>query len=98
MILLHCFGGCSVDDVCGALGVGVADLFPEKREADVDDRAFAVRSGFTAIDALRCLSGEAAVVALAAADLSEGRVLSPTDVDRVTLAAGRIATALEILT
>jgi len=28
-ILLHCFGGCSVQDVCESLGVEVTDLFPD---------------------------------------------------------------------
>lgn len=26
-LLLHCFGGCSVEDICGGLGIKVADLF-----------------------------------------------------------------------
>jgi DNA primase len=28
-ILLHCFGGCAVDDVLGAVGMDVGELFPE---------------------------------------------------------------------
>ena len=94
MILLHCFGGCSVDAICGAIGISVSDLFPAKVEHE-PQRA---RLGFSALDALRCLSQEAAVVAMAAADLAEGRVLSKNDVDRVATAAGRIATALEVVT
>lgn len=30
-ILLYCFGGCSVQEICSALGVHVRDLFPPKR-------------------------------------------------------------------
>ena len=27
-ILLHCFAGCSIEDICSALGIEVRDLFP----------------------------------------------------------------------
>lgn len=29
-VLLHCFAGCSVDDVAGALGIELHDLFPPR--------------------------------------------------------------------
>ena len=29
-ILVHCFGGCSVSDVCASVGVSTADLMPEQ--------------------------------------------------------------------
>src|SRR5882724_5086828 len=34
VVLLHCFAGCSVDDVCGAIGIELMDLFPpsDKKE------------------------------------------------------------------
>ncbi|WP_297476347.1 hypothetical protein [Ferrovum sp.] len=31
-ILIHCFAGCSIDEITGALGLDVADLFPERLE------------------------------------------------------------------
>ena len=32
-LLIHCFAGCSVHDVVGAVGLDIADLFPP-RESD----------------------------------------------------------------
>lgn len=88
-ILLHCFGGCGTDDVLGALGLAMADLFPQP----LGD--FAPRRGaFSASDALRALAFESSIVALAAADIAEGRAV---DAERVCIAAGRIATALEVV-
>lgn len=88
-ILMHCFGGCGTDAVLGALGLAMTDLFPE-RLGDFAPR----RGAFTALDALRALTFESSVVALAAADVGEGR---PIDPRRVCVAAGRIAEALELV-
>ncbi len=33
-ILLHCFSGCAVEEVCSALQIQVSDLFPEKVQKD----------------------------------------------------------------
>lgn len=89
-ILLHCFGGCGTDAVLGALGLGMTDLFPEPIAQHLPAR----RGDFTALDALRGLAFESSVVAIAAADVAEGRVV---DASRVCAAAGRIAEALEFV-
>lgn len=88
-ILMHCFGGCGTDAVLAALGLGMTDLFPE-RLGDFPPR----RGAFSASDALRCLTFESSIVALAAADIAEGK---PVDTSRVCRAAGRIAEALELI-
>lgn len=99
-ILLHCFAGCSVDDVTGAIGVDMVDLFPptDKREwvgVEKPVKFGAVR--FAAIDALRCLAGEGSVVLLLACDTAEGKVLSEQERDRLVTALGRINAAMEYL-
>jgi hypothetical protein len=88
-ILLHCFGGCGTDDVLAALGLTMSDLFPER----LGD--FSPRREFTAMDALRCLAYESSLVAIEAARFAEGH---PVDASRIAVAAGRIATALEVVT
>jgi hypothetical protein len=93
-ILVHCFGGCGTDAVLGALGLAMTDLFPERVGGNLPAR----RGDFTALDALRCLQFEASVVAIAAADIGEGKTLTDTDVNRVCVSAGRIAEALEFVT
>jgi putative DNA primase/helicase len=32
-VLLKCWAGCEVDDICRAIGLSVADLFPKKQKA-----------------------------------------------------------------
>lgn len=99
-ILLHCFAGCSVEDVCGAVGIEITELFPptDKREWVGQEKPVkfgAVR--FSAIDALRCLSGEGSVILLLACDMAEGKVLSSDEQDRLVTALGRLNAAMEYL-
>lgn len=89
LILMHCFGGCGTDDVLGALGLSMTDLFPE-RLGDFPAR----RGAFSAMDALRALTYESSVVAIECARGANGHVV---DAKRLALAAGRIATALEVV-
>lgn len=89
-ILLHCFGGCGTDQVLGALGLAMTDLFPEPLGHHMPAR----RGDFTALDALRGLQRESAVIAIAAADLAEGKTVDPS---RLALAAGRVTEALEFV-
>lgn len=91
-ILVHCFAGCDTGSVMAAIGMTVGDLFPEPLTRD---RLPKIRAPFSALDALKALTAESAVVAIAASDIAEGKPLSATDADRVAVAAGRIATALE---
>ena len=93
-ILMHCFAGCSAVDVIGALGLRWADLFPEQLTSGHLPR---IRQPFSALDALKCLVQESSIVAIAASDVALGRVLSDVDASRICTAAGRIATALEVV-
>ncbi|MES2101675.1 MAG: DNA primase [Pseudomonadota bacterium] len=86
-ILLHCFGGCDVQDVIAAIGLEVSDLFPPT------DRAFEpVRRPrlLPAGQALEILDFEAQLIALCAANIANGVELTDADRDRCRVAAGRI--------
>lgn len=89
-ILLHCFAGCAVDAICGALGVQLQDLFPERPV----DHAPPERRRFYAADLLRVMEFEATVVMVAAAEMASGRPLPQTDRERLALAQQRISEAL----
>jgi len=45
-VLFHCFAGCDVESVCGAIGVALEDLFPD-RESD-ENRAPKIVKPWTA--------------------------------------------------
>lgn len=91
-ILVHCFAGCGTDAILAVIGLRMGDLFPEPLTRE---RLPKIHAPFSALDALKCLSSESAIVAFAASDIAEGKPLTARDADRVAVAAGRIATALE---
>jgi hypothetical protein len=90
--LVHCFGGCDTSEVIAAIGLQMSDLFPP-----LCHRAAAVRQPFSALQALLALSRESSIVAVAAADLADGRAITAEDATRVAIAAGRIAEALAVV-
>lgn len=89
-VLVHCFAGCSVCDVLSAIGLDMADLFPEKSESNGSKPE---RRPFPAIDALRTISFEVLVVLVCAGDMLAGR-FSELDRERLGIAIERIQSAL----
>ena len=99
-VLVHCFAGCTVHDVLAAVGMELADLFPERiKDASPEARRTAreafKRSGWAA--ALGVLARESTVVEVAAHDMAAGKALSTTDHDRLLVACDRIHGAREVL-
>lgn len=98
--LVKCFAGCEVLAVVQAVGLELADLFPQ-RMADTSPAGRAEareawrQSGWAA--ALGVLAREASVVLIAARMLADGRALTPDDLGRLLLAAERIDGAREVL-
>lgn len=98
-VLVHCFAGCRAADVVAAVGLELADLFPE-RVIDQSplgraQRREAVRqTGWAA--ALGVLDREAAIVQVAAVAIHRGERLAPDDVERLHTAALRICDAREV--
>jgi hypothetical protein len=88
-VLMHCFGGCSVHEVLGAIGLDMNDLF----EDGPVQRGDQVKPAFYATDLLRIISVESLIVVLSATDVANGKPLSPHDLDRLKLAAERILEA-----
>lgn len=88
-VLAHCFAGCSVTEVLGAVGLDMAALFPEK--TIVDGRP--ERRPFPATDVLRALSFETMIISLTALRLAEGKPVVGNDLKRFELAATRIHAA-----
>ena len=85
-ILLHDFGGCSVERVLDAVGLEWDALFPEKPIEHLSRE----RRPFNAADVLECLSNEARIVAVASANLGQGLTLSSDDHERLLTAATRL--------
>jgi hypothetical protein len=90
-VLVHCFGGCDVQTVLGAVGMDMADLFPECDERlDHSQVSKPIKPAFYASDLLRIASFECLVVMIAAYDMRRGKKLSEEDLARLETAQQRI--------
>lgn len=89
-VLIRCFAGCEPSDIVGAVGVSIADLFPEKPKADFVP---GLRRPFPAADALEALASESLIVAVAACNVANGIALTEEDKTRLLLAQSRIEEA-----
>lgn len=86
-VMVHCFAGCGIADIAGAVGVTIADLMPERLP---EHRYRPIRKPFPAADVLEMLRTEILIVQLCAGDLAAGK---PVDRARLVLAAQRIESA-----
>ena len=100
-VLVHCFAGCAVADVIGAMGLQVADLFIRKPTAEMTfaERAALREQGRQAQwkAALNVLGFESKIVQIVARDVRAGRIPSPEDTERLIQACNRIDDAREVL-
>lgn len=85
-LLLHCFAGCDPESILSALGLGWADLYPNKDEAAY--RAATAVRGKHSFDPLEL---ERMVLKIAAEDLRAGKELTVEDRARVQVARLRLA-------
>jgi hypothetical protein len=85
-ILIHCFAGCSVEEILSSLGLSFDALFPDKPI----EYAKPLRRPFPAADVLECLAFETSIVVMASGDLLRGKAISDVDRARLIVAAARI--------
>jgi hypothetical protein len=99
-LLLSCFACHDTPAILGALGLELADLFPERIKDTSPEGRRAAREAFKRASwtaALGVLARESYVVLLVALDMLAGKVPAPADVDRLALAEDRIARARKVL-
>lgn len=99
-VMLHCFACNDTPGVLHALGLEMADLFPERIKDPSTEARRTAREAFKRQSwaaALGVLSRESGIVLLAARDLLAGKVMLSADVDRLEQAEDRIARAREVL-
>lgn len=89
-VLVHCFAGCSVEEVPSAAGLTFDALYPEKPIKPGKPE----RRPFPATDILRAIAFESSPVLIAAADLMAGQSFTEADRTRLALARSRIQAAL----
>ena len=89
-ILLNSFADCSVQDILGAIGMDMNDLFP-----NVNKDLPQVKRKYYASDLLRVIEFEAWVVSVAAYTMAQGLPLSEEDRGRMKKAQARIMEAVK---
>lgn len=90
-VLLHPFCGCETDEVLAAVGLDLADLFPERLPGAEPGGGYPpFRSRIPARDLLEVVSEEVTVVAIIATDLLKQKSISEEDWSRLAIAVGRI--------
>jgi hypothetical protein len=89
-ILMKCFANCSVQEIMGAIGMEIGDLFP-----NVNKDLPPVKRKYYATDLLRVIEFEAWVVSVAAYTMSQGLSLSEEDRTRMKVAQTRIMEAVK---
>jgi hypothetical protein len=92
-VLVHCFGGCPVEAVVGAVGMTLSDLMPEGAPLEPSRKM-----RIPAPDVLRAMSFSATMVAIYAADMAKGVQLTPEDKAKLFAIAGEFQEAVEYAT
>ena len=91
-LLVHDFGGASVEEVLGAVGLHVADLFPDRPHQPGDGRK-PERRPFNANDLVDLAAWESSIAAIICSDIINGK--EGAEFDRLLMAASRLADVTE---
>jgi hypothetical protein len=87
-ILLHCFAGCTVQEVLTACELTFDALFPEKA---IGQQCKAERRPFLPTDVFEIARSELAIVAVIACDMHTDCQISVEDYDRLLTARNRLS-------
>ena len=91
-VLLHDFGGDDVQSVLAAVGLSLADLYPEKS----GHVAKSMRRPFNASDVLSLVAFESTVAVVVVSDVINGVPVAEQDFERLLIAAQRLGDAAEV--
>lgn len=91
-VLLHDFGGDSVEAILAAVGLSFADLYPTQPGTT----AKPVRRPFNASDVLSLVAFESTVAVLVISDVVNRDGATEEDLDRLLVAAQRLGNAAEV--
>jgi hypothetical protein len=89
-VLLHCFAGCGIENICGSLGISIDDLLPEK--IDVLKPMGKIYNPYAVLKSLR---DEVLLVLIAANELADGKELNEHDRERLLVSVNRLRDAYD---
>ena len=101
-VLVHDFGGCAVEDVLGAVGMKMADLFPERIDTEPEARGgrsyrSRVPQAFDAATLLRAVHADILTAATIIVRFLDGAEIDEAERGALYSAAGRVASAVGVL-
>jgi hypothetical protein len=101
-VLLHDFGGCAVEDVLGAVGLSMADLFPERIDTGPESRGdrryrSKVPQAFDPATLLRAVHADILTAATIIVRFLDGAAIDEAECGVLYAAAGRVADAVGAL-
>jgi hypothetical protein len=91
-VLLHDFGGDSVEAILGAVGMTFNDLYPAKPERNFSKP---LRRPFSPGDVLAMVAFEASVIVLVVSDVLKGKA-TDADLHRLLVGAQRLGNAAQV--
>lgn len=91
-VLVHCFAGCTIDEILGAVDLQIDALFPPR---PVGDRAKPERPPIPYRAILKLIADEALLAAVIVSNHAKGAPVTEDDRLRLWTAAGRLASARE---
>ena len=94
-ILLHCFAGCDVAGVLSAMGMEMADLFPEPLKVEYGKKR--KRVYFDKDTVFKSIEKDLLVFVLIANDLMNGYPIKMDDRNQIAVSRQRIIDAYEVL-
>ena len=91
-ILVKCFSGCSAAEIVASVGMDLTDLFPPDDSSLLyrTKPAKSERKPFYPSDLLKITRFEALIVAMVARDITKGKNVSESDLERLNVAFERI--------
>jgi hypothetical protein len=92
--LVHCFGGCGIDAIVGAVGLDLSELFPPRPLGDHQPR---IRKPWRVRDVVAALKGELVIALVILSDVRAGNPLGDADRQRAGVAFERITLFLNEL-
>lgn len=92
-LLLHCFGGCAVEQIVGAVGLSLADLFPPRDRTPGGGKPSKLK--LPAAQALEILSREALLIFVIGSDMHNNKLISEIDFGRLATAVRRVGQIAE---
>jgi hypothetical protein len=89
-LLLHCFGGCNIEEITSSIGLSIADLFPKSNDVSINGRG--LKRPFSTSQILPAFERELLVATQFLGAIGRGQPVPDDEQKRAATCAERLAT------